>query len=110
MNEKSDKPAKQPSKTSGGSGQMAAYLQTATDWLLARLADRHKWPRRWWWPILDELSASDDDWKREHDEVSMTIRYGYLSPHYRYDRLTGQMQTMTPGGKWVQEKLTDKKI
>jgi hypothetical protein len=24
--------------------------------------------------------------------------------------LTGQVQTMTPGGKWVQEKLTDKKI
>ncbi len=38
------------------------------------------------------------------------FRYGYLSPHYRYDRLTGQVQTMTPGGKWVQEKLTDKKI
>jgi hypothetical protein len=33
-----------------------------------------------------------------------------LSPHYRFDRWTGEMQTMTPGGKWVQEKLTDKKI
>ncbi len=38
------------------------------------------------------------------------FRYGYLSPHYRFDRWTGQMQTMAPGGKWVQEKLTDKKI
>ncbi len=42
--------------------------------------------------------------------TAIYFRYGYLSPHYRYDRLTGQMQTMTPGGKWVQEKLTDKKI
>ncbi len=37
-------------------------------------------------------------------------RYGYLSPHYRFDRWTGAVQTMTLGGKWVQEKLTDKKI
>ncbi len=42
--------------------------------------------------------------------TAIYFRYGYLSPHYRYDRFTGQVQTMTPGGKWVQEKLTDKKI
>ncbi len=42
--------------------------------------------------------------------TTIYFRHGYLSPHYRYDRLTREMQTMTPGGKWVQEKLTDKKI
>ncbi len=42
--------------------------------------------------------------------TALYFRYGYLSPHSRYDRLTVQVQTMTPGGKWVQEKLTDKKI
>jgi len=42
--------------------------------------------------------------------TAIYFRYGYLSPHYRFDRWTGEMQTMTPGGKWVQEKLTDKKI
>lgn len=36
------------------------------------------------------------------------FRYGYLSPHYRYDRWTGEMQTMVPGGEWVQEKLAEK--
>ncbi len=42
--------------------------------------------------------------------TAIYFRYGYLSPHYRFDRWTGQVQTMTPGGKWVQEELTDKKI
>ncbi len=34
--------------------------------------------------------------------------YGYLSPHYRYDRLTGEMQVLERGGEWVQEKLAEK--
>ncbi len=42
--------------------------------------------------------------------TAIYFRYGYLSPHHRFDRWTGEMQTMTPGGRWVQEKLTDKKI
>ncbi len=42
--------------------------------------------------------------------TAIYFRYGYLSPHYRLDRWTGEMQTMGPAGEWVQEKLTDKKI
>ncbi len=42
--------------------------------------------------------------------TTIYFRYGYLSPHYRFDRWTGEMQTMGPAGEWVQEKLTDKKI
>ncbi len=42
--------------------------------------------------------------------TAIYFRYGYLSPHYRYDRLTGEMQVLERGGKWAQEKLTDKKI
>jgi len=36
------------------------------------------------------------------------FRYGYLSPHYRFDRWTGEMQTMELGGGWVREKLAEK--
>ncbi len=36
------------------------------------------------------------------------FRYGYLSPHYRFDRWTGEMQTMDTRGDWVQEKLAEK--
>lgn len=36
------------------------------------------------------------------------FRYGYLSPHYRFDRWTGEMQVLERGGVWVQEKLTEK--
>ncbi len=35
------------------------------------------------------------------------FRYGYLSPHYRFDRWTGEMQTMEPAGEWVREKLAE---
>ncbi len=36
------------------------------------------------------------------------FRYGYLSPHYRFDRWTGEMQTMDTRGDWVREKLAEK--
>ncbi len=40
--------------------------------------------------------------------TAIYFRYGYLSPHYRFDRWTGEMQTMGPAGEWVQEKLAEK--
>ncbi len=40
--------------------------------------------------------------------TTIYFRYGYLSPHYRFDRSTWEMQTMEPGGGWVQEKLAEK--
>ena len=67
---RTERPRQAPRPNRGRSGQ------TATDRPLARLTDRQRWPRRWWWPIIDlkKLPASEDDWKREHDEVSTTIR------------------------------------
>jgi hypothetical protein len=32
-------------------------------------------------------------------------RDGYLSPHFRFDRLTGEVQTLTKDGTWVRETL-----
>ena len=40
--------------------------------------------------------------------TAIYFRYGYLSPHYRFDRWTGEMQVLERGGKWVQEKLAEK--
>ena len=40
--------------------------------------------------------------------TAIYFRYGYLSPHYRFDRWTGEMQTMGPAGEWVREKLAEK--
>ena len=40
-----------------------------------RIRNKQKWPRSWLWP--PSLSASKDqkiDWKKQHDEVSSTIR------------------------------------
>ena len=34
---------------------------------------------------------------------ALYFRYGYLSPHFRFDRLTGQVQTLTKDGTWVRE-------
>lgn len=44
--------------------------------VFARLADRSSWPRRSWWPIVNakELPAGEGEWRRQHDEVSRTIR------------------------------------
>ncbi len=33
--------------------------------------------------------------------AALYFRYGYLSPHYRFNRLTGQVQTLTQDGTWV---------
>ena len=38
-----------------------------------RLADRSKWPRKWSWPLPEELDISDEDWKKQHDEISKAI-------------------------------------
>jgi hypothetical protein len=38
-----------------------------------RLADRSKWPRTWWWPLPEEIHLSDEDWKKQHDEISKAI-------------------------------------
>ncbi len=40
--------------------------------------------------------------------TTIYFRYGYLSPHYQFDRWTGEMQVLERGGKWVQEKLAEK--
>jgi hypothetical protein len=41
--------------------------------LRERLADRKKWPRKWWWPLREELNLSDESWKKQHDEISKAI-------------------------------------
>ncbi len=40
--------------------------------------------------------------------AALYFRYGYLSPHYRFNRITGQVQTLTEDGTWVRETLEDK--
>ena len=35
--------------------------------------------------------------------TAIYFRYGYLSPHFRFDRKTGQVQTLTKDGTWVTE-------
>ncbi len=35
--------------------------------------------------------------------AALYFRYGYLSPHFRFDRITGQVQTLTTDGTWVRE-------
>ena len=35
--------------------------------------------------------------------AALYFRYGYLSPHLRFDRLTGDVQTLTKDGTWVRE-------
>ncbi len=42
--------------------------------------------------------------------TAIYFRYGYLSPHYRFDRWAGEMQIMDTRGNWVQEKLAEKEI
>ena len=39
--------------------------------------------------------------------TAIYFRYGYLSPHYRFDRWTGEMQTMDTRGEWAREKLAE---
>lgn len=40
-----------------------------------RLSDRNKWPRSWWWPVITAEGAdSQIDYKKNHDELSVTIR------------------------------------
>ncbi len=54
-----------------------AGVRGATGWLprtRARLADRGKWPRSWWWPPSPEkFEFSIEDWKKQHDEISKAI-------------------------------------
>lgn len=53
-----------------------AGVRRATEWLprtRARLADRGRWPRKWWWPLTEEINFSDQDWKKQHDEISKAI-------------------------------------
>jgi uncharacterized protein YjbI with pentapeptide repeats len=48
-------------------------------WLRARIADRRRWPRSWWWPPLPEkVDFSDEDLRRQHDEVSRAINKSLL--------------------------------
>ncbi len=35
--------------------------------------------------------------------AALYFRYGYLSPHYRYDRITGELQSLAPDSTWVRE-------
>ena len=50
--------------------------RTPTRRALARLADRRKWPRRWWQPVWHALDQELglEEWKRQNDEASLTIR------------------------------------
>jgi hypothetical protein len=41
--------------------------------------------------------------------AALYFRYGYLSPHYGFDRLTGGVQTVTPDGTWTRETLGEPK-
>ncbi|MFI5351739.1 MAG: pentapeptide repeat-containing protein [Candidatus Binatales bacterium] len=38
-----------------------------------RLADRRRWPRKWWRPLPREINLSEADWRKQHDEVSKSI-------------------------------------
>ena len=35
--------------------------------------------------------------------TAIYFRYGYLSPHFRFDRITGQVQTLTKDDTWIKE-------
>ena len=41
--------------------------------LRRRLADREKWPRKWWRPLPEELNLSHESWKKQHDAISNAI-------------------------------------
>jgi hypothetical protein len=41
--------------------------------LRGRLADRTKWPRSWWWPEPEKIKLSEEDWKKQHDEISKAL-------------------------------------
>ncbi len=41
--------------------------------------------------------------------AALYFRYGYLSPRYRYDRITGEIQTLIKDGTWVKETRADEK-
>lgn len=52
------------------------YLST----LWERIRNHQKWPRSWWWPHSTSESENQEiDWKKQHDEVSSTIRRVMLS-------------------------------
>ena len=46
--------------------------------LLARLADKERWPRRWWWPHVDPLEVTGGI-EQHHRETSETIRRTMLT-------------------------------
>jgi len=49
--------------------------QSRLDRLWSRLTDNSKLPRRLWFPVYScKVFASPEEWQREHDEVSTTIR------------------------------------
>ncbi len=35
--------------------------------------------------------------------TAIYFRHGYLSPHFRFDRITGNVQTLTKDATWVTE-------
>ena len=41
--------------------------------------------------------------------AALYFRYGYLSPRYRYDRITGEIRTLIKDGTWVKETRADEK-
>ncbi len=49
--------------------------------LHARIADKQKWPRKWWWPASNPFDGEGwkEQWKNEHDDISKTIRRTMLA-------------------------------
>ena len=39
--------------------------------------------------------------------AALYFRYGYLSPHFRFDRWTHNVQTLTPDGTWVRATMKE---
>jgi Pentapeptide repeats (8 copies) len=52
---------------------IAARMLSAAAAAGTRLADRSKWPRKWWRPFPEKINLCDEDWEKQHDEISKAI-------------------------------------
>lgn len=58
----------------GGGRDQAVTRKPIFSRIRARVRDKSKWPRRWWWPLESTQTEDDSDWQDLHDEASKTIR------------------------------------